>query len=234
MCGRLANGATPEEIAAWHEARRDATLAIREGSFFLPSYNTAPTHVVPVLRDEDEQAVLEPMNWGVWATFGPKGKQSQRFLFNATCEKYVEGNRSMWRRSWRRCLVVASCFFEWEGKGRTGQAHAIRLADDELVAFGALWKVDVCKRPKDGEPTQKGPVAVIMTCPPNELVQRFHHRAPVIIPPEHWDAWLDPDAPRDLIAQLCLPLPSEAMVAYPVPNEVGKVGVQDPSFLEGL
>jgi|GEM_PF-3385821 len=235
MCGRLANGATPEEIAEWHEARRHATLLVRDGNYFLPSYNTGPTHVVTVLRDDGDQPVLEAMNWGVFARFGPPGKTPETFLFNAKTEKYLAGGRSMWRRGWARCLIVASCFYEWTGsKGGHGQAHAIRVRDSELMTFGALWKVDRFKRKKDDEPTEKAPVSVILTCEPNDVIARYHRRAPVIVPPERWDEWLDPGAPDELVAQLCQPFPAERTRAYPVPNGVGKIGVQDPSFLEPL
>ena len=168
------------------------------------------------------------MTWGIWAELGPAGVR--RLLFNARSEKYLGGGRSYWRRGWRRALVVASCFFEWD----RGQPHAIRLAQDELLAFGALWREDEIRRGKRDEDPHRGPLTVILTTEPNPLVRRFHHRAPVVVLPQHWDAWLDPTAPPELIERICRPLPDELMRAYPVSDEVGKVGTQSPRFLDPL
>ncbi len=232
MCGRLANGATPEEIAEWHEERRKATLVIREGSFFLPSYNTGPTHVLPVLHDDGDEHVLQPMNWGVMTRFGPPGKAPEKLLINAKSEKYLAGGRSMWRRGWTRCLVVASCFVEWTGPKRgRGQPYAIRRSDSELMTFGALWKVGRWQRNRDDAPA---PNAVILTTEPNDLIAAYHHRAPVIVDPDDWNDWLDPDVPDERLAELCGPFGGDRMRAYPVPADVGTIGVQDPSFLEPL
>ena len=228
MCGRLANGATKEEIEAWHEARRGAVLRhVNPEGHWLPSYNTGPTHVVAVLR---HPAVLEPMTWGLHRAFRSKTGSTTRFLFNAQSEKYLADGRSRWKYGFERCVVLASSFFEWTGKGRAGQAHVIAVRDEPIVAFGALWKQDVVKRRKDDEGVE-GPIVCILTCEPNELVQRFHHRAPVIIRPEDLDRWLDPELEREAVADLCAPYPAEEMTAWPVDNAVGTVGHNEPANL---
>lgn len=230
MCGRLANGATKEEIEAWHEARRGAILHENADKHWLPSYNTGPTHAVAVLRHPN---VLEPMTWGLHRTFRRKEKSSTRFLFNAQSEKYLGDGRSMWKYGFERCLVIASVFYEWTGKGRSGQAHAIGVEGEPIVAFGALWKQDVVKYRKDDE-GKEGPVVVILTCEPNDVVAPFHHRSPVMIRPDDFDRWLDPERKRADIADLCVPYSADEMTAWPVSNAVGKIGHNEAANLERI
>ena len=56
-----------------------------------------------------------------------------------------------------------------------------------------------------------------MTTAANELVRPVHDRMPVILPRQHWAAWLDPALQEaGELVPLLRPYPAEAMRAYPV------------------
>ena len=56
---------------------------------------------------------------------------------------------------------------------------------------------------------------------------------PFVVPPERWDAWLDPgvDDP-DQVRALLEPLPPGRFEAYPVSRRVGDVRATGPQLLE--
>src|SRR5262249_62393323 len=85
----------------------------------------------------------------------------------------------------RRCLVPADGFFEWAKVGAKKQPYHFRLRDGAPFAFAGIW-----------EPGEDSPACCVITTTPNELVAPVHDRMPVIVPPEHFDQWLDPDEPE--------------------------------------
>lgn len=51
----------------------------------------------------------------------------------------------------------------------------------------------------------------------NDLMRPIHDRMPLLLDPETWDTWLEPEAhdPSSLVA-LLKPYPAEAMTAWPI------------------
>lgn len=68
----------------------------------------------------------------------------------------------------------------------------------------------------------------ILTTSANEILAPVHHRMPVILPPDAFDAWLD-GQPVALD-----PYPAEAMTLQPVSTWVNKASNDDPRCLEGV
>ena len=56
----------------------------------------------------------------------------------------------------------------------------------------------------------------------------------VCLPDDKWDAWLDPEVGKDEAASLLVPIPSDAMRAYPVVPLVSNVKNEGPELLEPL
>lgn len=72
--------------------------------------------------------------------------------------------------------------------------------------------------------------AAIITTQPNELMARLHNRMPVILPPDAYARWLEPEPrqPADL-QRLLAPYPAEAMSAYPVSALVNSPANDQPA-----
>jgi putative SOS response-associated peptidase YedK len=63
----------------------------------------------------------------------------------------------------------------------------------------------------------------------------IHNRMPVILHPEDYDLWLDPDFDeKEALTTLLKPYPAEAMDAYPVSRRVNSPSNNEPSIIESV
>ena len=73
----------------------------------------------------------------------------------------------------------------------------------------------------------------IITTEANDLMDEIHHRMPVILHPDNYDLWLDPDFDeKEPLKELLKPYPAHAMEAYPVSRRVNKPSNNEPGILE--
>jgi putative SOS response-associated peptidase YedK len=204
MCGRFTLTVDPGEL-------QDAFPGFVNTTTFKPRYNIAPTQPVAVIPNLKESSI-DYYIWGLipsWAKDPEIGSK----LINARAETLSEkpSFRTAFRR--RRCLVLADGFFEW--KTIPGQQTKIpmfiHLKTGRVFAFAGLWEI---WSPADGSEIRS---CTIITTQPNQLLQNIHNRMPVILPPESYSAWLDPEerSPASL-TNLLAPYPAEEMDAYPV------------------
>ena len=98
----------------------------------------------------------------------------------------------------------------------------------ELIAFAGLYE-----RWRDQEGGEIDTV-VILTCPANRKVSALHDRMPVVLPSEHFEAWLDVKQTTPEAAQkLLLPAPDdlfETIEMHPKINDSKRdePGIQEP------
>jgi putative SOS response-associated peptidase YedK len=124
-----------------------------------------------------------------------------------------------WREPWkrRRCLIPASFFYEWEPltkeeeKKKLSKPWAISLSDNALFAFGGIW--DQWKDKDTGNGFES---FSIITTEPNELLEPFHNRSPLIIEPKDYERWLAPSEPSHLPIDLLRTHPADGMRAWRV------------------
>jgi putative SOS response-associated peptidase YedK len=205
MCGRYVLTTDLRDL----QARFDfdgAGLAVR------PRYNVAPTQeALTVVQGEDGARHGELMRWGlvpVWAKDPSVGSR----MINARAETVGEkpAFRSAFKK--RRCLVLASGFYEWRREGAKKTPMFIGLKSGEPFAFAGLW--GGWKRP-DGEWLHS---CTILTTAPNELMAPIHDRMPMILPREAEAGWLGPDL-QDPLALLG-PYPADGMRTFAVSDLV--------------
>jgi putative SOS response-associated peptidase YedK len=112
----------------------------------------------------------------------------------------------------RRCLVASSGFYEWEQlPGRKKRPWVFRLKDGGPFAFAGIWEA---WRPESGPPLF---TCAILTTAPNDVVKPVHDRMPLILPPEHYAAWLDRSRTDPAgLTQLLRPYPADLMEALPL------------------
>ncbi len=175
-----------------------------------PRYNIAPSQPVPAVRlhsTATPQRGLVRLRWGLiphWAKDPAIGNR----MINARAETVARkpAYKAAFRR--RRCLVPADGFYEWRKNGRRRQPYFIRLPDDGLFAIAGLWES------WEGPDHSVVESCTLLTTEPNELVRPIHNRMPVILPPEHYDCWLDP-AEQNLarLAPLLRPYPADLLRA---------------------
>jgi len=222
MCGRYTLKATPEVVAD--------QFHFEELSDLKPRYNIAPSQLVACVRVTSGSTTREGgmLRWGLipsWAKDPAIGVK----LINARAETVAE--KPSFRKSFkqRRCLMLADGFYEWQKEGRVKQAYYIRLKSERPFAFAGLWDHWASA---DGKTIES---CVLLTTDPNAVMAPIHNRMPVILNPDTYDDWLDPD-PQDVVrlATLLGSYPAEEMVANPVSRLVNNPRFDDPRCIEAL
>ena len=91
-----------------------------------------------------------------------------------------------------------------------------------MLALAGIWSAT-----HDGLPT----VAIITTTP-NALVAAVHDRMPVILPPDHLEAWLDAGAELAELEPMLAPTAETTLRMWPVGIAVNRVAADGPGLLE--
>jgi putative SOS response-associated peptidase YedK len=113
-------------------------------------------------------------------------------------------------------------------KKKLSKPWAVSLADDGLFAFGGIW--DRWKRLDEKKSEIVGESFSIITTDPNEVLEPFHNRCPLIIEPKDYERWLAPAEPSHLPIDLVRTYPAEEMKAW----RVAKLQGNGPHLLEPL
>lgn len=192
-----------------------------------PSYNIAPTQIVPIVRRTRDGAdrELATARWGL-IPFWWKDIKVGYNLINARAE--TVDSKPSFREAfrWRRCLVPADGFYEWKPiEGRRKQPYYIKLPNDPPLAFAGLW--DAWKSP-DGVRIES--CAIVVT-EANDQLREVHDRMPVILDPRAADAWLEVDRPPADAKALLRPYAS-GLAIEPVSTRVNNVKNDDASLIE--
>jgi putative SOS response-associated peptidase YedK len=216
MCGRYRLSRRAEVLATYY--------AEYEGVDWDARYNIAPTRAVPVIRQEAEGAVRRAslMRWGLVPSWAKDATGGARMI-NARSETAAEkpAFRELLQR--RRCLIPADGFYEWQRSGKSKQPYCFEMASGEPFAFAGLW--DSWQAP-DGSNLE---TCTILTTAPNQLLADIHDRMPVILPPESYEAWLDPRFRGVAEATAMLkPFDAGMMRRYVVGTRVNNVANDDP------
>ena len=189
--------AGPSELARIFDAEvRDQAAFDSLG----PRYNVAPTQPVTVVVQRDDGRSIELHRWGLvpaWADSAAVGSR----MINARAETVATS--SAFRASFlrRRCLIPADGFYEWRREGSKRMPFLIHTADDRPLGFAGLWAP--WRDPSTGDWLLS---ATVVTTRANATVSELHDRMPVILSPDEWALWLDPEVGDvDLLRDLLRP-----------------------------
>lgn len=192
-----------------------------------PRFNIPPGSDVLAVRERRGERVADLVRWGLVPSWARDPSVGHR-MANARSDTALVRPSFRLAMQKRRCLIPADVFYEWQevpGRRRR-QPWAVALPDRRPFALGGLW--EYWKPPEGGA----GLVScTILTTEPNYLLEPVHDRMPVIIPPERYRPWLDAATPLPAVADLTLPFPAEAMVAWPVGTRVNDPEADDESIL---
>jgi len=202
----------------------------------IARYNIAPTQDAPVIRTpsrrereinpQTNERRIDLLHWGLIPSWADDPKVGNRMI-NARAESAAQtpAFRNAFRR--RRCLIPADGFFEWHKIEPAKQPYFIRMRDGHPFAFAGLWEV------WHGKENEQIESFTILTTEPNELAGRFHDRMPAILPPEAYDAWLDPKQEDvEFLKGLLKPADASAMEAYAVSRRVNKAEYDQPDCVQ--
>lgn len=180
--------------------KRGSPLAFRHGRYF----SNAEASVI-VWQAHDRVAQLDTLIWGMrpWRERDDQGRKIMPII-NTRVEKLKE---RYWRADFeeRRCLVPATRFAEWTGK--PGSKREVFFAarggtELELFAIAGVWRKQRM-RLKEMQQIERTYFS-LATTRPNEVVEPYHNRMPLVLMPEDYDSWLKgaPDEAYDLATAL--------------------------------
>ncbi len=219
MCGRFTLTVDPAQF-------QEAFPGVDIGPGPAPRYNIAPTQPVAVIANNASDK-LDYFVWGLIPSWAKDPEIGNRMI-NARADTLAQkpSFRNAYRR--RRCLIPASGFYEWRAEpgSKSKTPMYITLASGKPFAFAGLWEF---WQSPDGSQVLS---CAIITTEPNELMAGIHNRMPVILPPETYPLWLDPNDRRpDELNGLLQPYPAAEMVAYPVSRQVNSPSIDAPELI---
>ncbi|KDN36187.1 hypothetical protein RSAG8_11019, partial [Rhizoctonia solani AG-8 WAC10335] len=203
---------------------------------FHPRYNVAPQTNVPVIMREpngqgQQELVVRSMRWGLQARWCDPNTFSFKNPINARSEVVLDGSAAIWRsvRGAKHCIVVCDGYYEWLKKGSSKAPHYVKHPQDLLLLAGFYEIV------KGTDPPRTTYTCTILTTEANSQLAFLHDRMPVILSGEQALEWLDVEKGwrPEVLEELRKPYGGK-LVCYEVPPGVGKVGNEDPSFVEPL
>ena len=183
---------------------------------------------LPVVTNEDAKE-FQLYKWGLvphWAKEYDDNLR-RRFVVAQSEEMF---NKNIYKESAaeRRCLVMIDGYFDHHHRhGKTFPYH-IRLKNGDPMMVAGLWSRWIDRQ----HDIELETVAVITTRGNRtmkdihnnpEMLKRKHSedaRMPVIVPPELWDEWLNPNTLADPIEQqkiikdVCVPYSDDLMESY--------------------
>lgn len=181
MCGRYLLSSPVENIRRLFNVAASAAI--------LPRYNIAPRQPVLIVRvGEQGTRELVAVEWGLVPEW--KKEIGDKPLINARLEtiEVKPSFRSSIKR--KRCLVPFNGWYEWKSEQGRKQPYLIEPTGGELEAFAGIWS------------TWHGPggdfwleTMAIVTAPTVGPMRSLHHRRPLVVAPDQFDAWLQPQDP---------------------------------------
>jgi putative SOS response-associated peptidase YedK len=216
MCGRYVVTTAPAAI-------RDL-FRYPEWPDFPPRYNIAPSQPIAVVRLGDGGRHFALMRWGLLPAW-VKDPANFALLFNARGETAAEKPAFRAAMKRRRCLIPADGFYEWQREGSRNRPFFIRARSRQLLAFAGLWETWT------GPNGEELDTAAIVTTEANATLKPLHHRMPVIVPPDAFDLWLDPNADAKFVQSLIAPAADDLLEAYAVSTAVNRAANDGPALL---
>ncbi len=181
MCGRYDLSEKPAAIRAHFDVH-----SVPE---FVPSRDVRPTERAPIIRINPLSVKRESTlaRWGLVPSWAKDLKFGSRCI-NARIERLadLQAYRAAFRN--RRCLVPVSAFFEWSGPSGHRMKWRICPQGQPLFGLAGLW--ERWFDPRSGEPVD---TYTIVTTEANERLASLHDRMPLIIAPDRYASWLDPN-----------------------------------------
>jgi putative SOS response-associated peptidase YedK len=236
MCGRFVSARKRLELLEEFGVTRD-----RVTDEPAPDYNVAPTkRIYAVLTNKERERELRTVKWGL-VPFWAKDSSGGARLINARAETVAV--KPAFRRAFakRRCLLPADGYYEWKDK-KPFYIHRTDGGNLALAGIYELWR-DAAEAggpgqsstvPEDHEQAWLWTAAVITTQAVDE-VGEIHDRMPMVIVPELWADWLDPDNTEVSQLQAAMsPAMSGEITSYPVSTDVNYVRNNGPELIRPL
>lgn len=170
-------------------------------SDWKPRYNLNPREEIPAVYYDPflRQCVLRTMHWNFIPSKLANRERVEEFdsrysAFNARIESVASA--PTFQDAWRsqRCLVVIDGIIEWVGEKSPKVPHLIRHRQRVPLAMAGLWN-----RWHDQRTNEEIWSCTVIVKDADDWYARFHDRMAVLLAPDAYDGWLDPERQRGQI-----------------------------------
>ena len=218
MCGRFAQFTALENL----QTRFPIDMVACE---VTPIYNVAPSQeILSIIRRKENQ--LLNLHWGI-VPFWVKEFSKASKPINARVETATQKPSFKAAFKYRRCLILADGFYEWKKIGNRKQPYFLTLPDKAPFAFAGLWESWT------GEDGSSYHSCVILTTAAGDSVRDIHHRMPVILYPDAFHEWLNPENQKaSMLMTLLKAQTVQKFIAHPVSTYVNSPTHNDPKCIE--
>jgi putative SOS response-associated peptidase YedK len=222
MCGRFVGYRQLDELKEFFPIDRancDVTA----------NFNVAPTQEILAIYNHEGENWLDKFHWGL-VPFWAKDPSIGSRMINARAETVAEKPSFKNAFKKRRCLIIADGFYEWKGPKGRKQPMLITLPDKKPFAFAGLWETW-----RKNDPQTPYRSCTIITTEASPSIRDIHHRMPVILKPEVYRRWLDPE--NEDITDLKRIIKTESLselISYPVSKQVNSTRNNDASLIEPI
>jgi putative SOS response-associated peptidase YedK len=208
MCYTIKIDLTREQLELRFGAKLDLPDNYKPGTrisaFSLPQ--------LPVICNDDP-ASIRLFTWGLipfWVKDSNSAKDIRMKTFNAKSETLAEKPSFRNSLNRKRCLVLATGFYEWHTDGNKKTPYFIRLKDQNAFALAGLY--DQWTNPETSEKINTFTVITTRANPMMEEIHNLKKRMPVILTPGAEQNWLNlnTDPVKDNLFE---PYPEELMFA---------------------
>jgi len=220
MCGRFSQTFTWDDLLEFfHLVGSPLPIA--------PRYNVAPSQEVAAVRVAEGERRLVLLRWGL-VPFWSRDPRIGYRMINARAETVHQAPAFRAAFRGRRCLIPAGGFYEWDKKGESRQPFYIRRADGQPLALAGLWE-----RWEQKEGAEIIESCTILTTVAEGEVAKLHERMPVILEPEDFGLWLDPDEHGvERLRDLLQPAAPGVLNIFPVSTFVNKATNEGEKCIE--
>ena len=199
MCGRFRIQDQPSDEKLAELFQQAIEISLKLGAKMVTSGDVRPTDVAPVIAPSARNRALGafPMQWGF--THPKRGM----LVFNTRMETAQERGMLAGSVNDRRCLIPASCYYEWK-KTEAGrkERYAFRAEDGSTLLMAGLYI-----RTSD---EHRLPCFTILTQDADRSIKDLHPRMPVLVPYARAEEWLSPDTDfHTMIRELQVPVIAE-------------------------
>ncbi|MEA3417813.1 MAG: SOS response-associated peptidase [Campylobacterota bacterium] len=219
MCGRVGFF----DDIAWKKAVNNYYGRFNDKiGMLVPHYNIAPSQSLVALLNNGNYTFTHFGLIPHWM------KEKKTVAINARSETLSQkpSFRDPFKR--KRCLIPVNGFYEWKKEGNTKVPYWFYPSDGDYFALAGLWDQWVDK--ESGEIITS---SAIITTEPNKIMKPIHDRMPVILKPDAWKLWLDPDIQESgALIPLLEPSDSKLMSIYEVSTYVNSPAHDDRKAIE--
>lgn len=192
----------------------------------LPNFNVAPSHVMPVIPNDDNEH-FRPHRWGL-IPFWADDKKVGYKMINARIETVQSSNAYKVPLKKRRCLVPMDGYYEWQKTKDGKQPYRIKTTDQEIFMAAGLWET------WEDEKGEKIRSYTIIVQDASESIKHIHDRMPALLMKEQQAHWLDMDIPPKEAVDMIQPYPDELLTYDKVSKKVNNVRNNSEDLVEPI